>query len=89
MPEGDGLGRLQMCEAGHDGRGVHFRLARERELQLRKRFVECINYVAHIKPEIGGYLIIARAPRMQAAGRRADHVLDACLDVHVHVLQGT
>ena len=87
MAEGDGLRRLQMREARHDGAAVRFRLARQRELQRRQRGVGAVDPRAHVEPEIGRHLVVARARRVQPRGRLADQLLEAALDVHVHVFQ--
>ncbi len=87
MAEGDGLRRLQMREARHDGRRMCLGLADERQLQCRQRRVERIEAFAHVEPEVGRHLIVARARRMQPPGGRADQLLQAALDVHVHVFE--
>ena len=49
--------------------------------------VERVDRIAHPQPEIGRHLIVARARRVQPAGRLADQRRQARLDVHVHVLE--
>ena len=88
MPEGDRLGRLQMREARHDRCRVRLGLADERQLQRRQRFVEAVEALTHVQPEVGRHLVVARARRVQAPGRSADHFLEPAFDVHVHVFEG-
>ena len=68
MAEGDRLGGLQMGEARHHRAGKFERLGGERQLQHAERAVERADLVAHIEPEIGRHLIVARARRVQLAG---------------------
>ncbi len=69
VAEGDGLGHLQMGEAGHDGLGVSRGFFGERQLQVLQLSVEMVDRVADIEAEIRGDLVIARARRMQAYRR--------------------
>ena len=41
-----------------------------------------------IKPHVGGYLVVAGTPGVQAPRRRADELMQAAFDVHVQVFQG-
>ena len=87
MAEGDRLRRLQMREARHHRAGMRQRLLGERLLQAGERGIDGVDGVAHPQPEIGRHLVVARARRVQAAGRGADQVLEPALDVHVDVFQ--
>ena len=75
VAEGHGLRRLQMREARHDHVAMRLRLARERELQARQAPASApLDPVAHVELEVGRHLVVARARRVQPAGRRADQV---------------
>ena len=87
MAERHRLRRLQMREAWHDGRGMHFGFGCQNALQFGQRLVQPINLVAHIKLEIGRHLIVARPRRMQPSRRRSDDVLQPAFDVHVNVFE--
>ena len=87
VAEGHGLGDLQMGEARHDGGGMRFRLAGERQLQVLQLGIEVVDRVAHIEAEVERHLIIARARRVQAPGGRADDVLEAGFDVEVDIFE--
>ena len=87
MAEGDRLGRLQMGEAGHDRRGVGLSLAGQRPHQVIDLLGEGIDGIAHIQPEIGRHLVVARARGMQPARRLADDFGQPRLDIHVDVFQ--
>ena len=87
MTEGHGLRRLQVREARHDEIVARLGLARERQLQAGERGIGLVDPVAHVEPEVGRHLVVARAGGVQAAGRLADQLLEAALDVHVHVLE--
>jgi hypothetical protein len=71
MAEGDGLGRLQMGEARHDGGGVLQRLLGEGALEIGDLRVEGVDRVADPQPKVRRDLVVARARRVQAPGRRA------------------
>ena len=87
MTERHRLGRLQVREPRHDEVEMRLRLPRERELQRGKCPVGAVEPVAHVEPEVGRHLVVARARRMQPAGRRTDQLGQPRLDVHVHVLE--
>jgi hypothetical protein len=87
MAEGDRLGRLEVGKARHDRARMRQRLGGERGLQPGERDIETIEAVADVKAEIGGDLVVARARRMEAAGRFAGDGFQAAFDVHVNVFQ--
>ena len=77
MAEADGLGGLQMREAGHDDGGVAVRFAGQGQLQTVELLVEVIGGVADIQPHGRRDLIVARACRMQPSGGGADDLFQA------------
>ena len=85
MPEGDGLRRLEMGEAGHDGRRMLLRLVEERGLQSLDRAIEPVDGVAYPEPEIGRDLVVARARGVQPARPARRSTREARLDVQVDV----
>ncbi len=87
MPEGDGLGGLQMGEARHHGRGVRFRLVAKRELKPRDKVQDRVDLVPDIKTEVGGHLVVARPRCMQLAGNRPDELGEPALDIEMDVLE--
>ncbi len=87
MAEGDRLRGLQMREARHHRAGVLERLFGERALIAGERGIDGIDGVAHPQPEIGRYLVVARARGVQPPGGRADQLGEPALHVHVDVLQ--
>ncbi len=87
MPEGRGLGGLQMGEARHHRAGMGLGLFGQRQLQVGELRVEFVDRIAHPEPEIDRHLVVARARRMQPARRLADDLLEARLDVHMDVFE--
>ena len=87
MPEGDGLGRLQVGEARHHGAGVPQRRLGQRPLQVGGPGVEPVEGVAHPQPHVGGDLIVARARGVEPPRGRADDLGEAALHRHVDVLE--
>ena len=87
MAEGHRLRGLQMGKAGHHRAGMLERLVGERALVGRERGIDRVDCVAHPEAEIGRHLIIARARGMQPSGRRADHVGQPALDIHMNVFE--
>ena len=59
----------------------------QRLLHAIEGFVDAVDGIADIEPEIGCNLIVARPRRVKAARRRADQGLEAAFDVHVHVFE--
>jgi hypothetical protein len=87
MAEGDGLGRLQVGEARHDGVGMRLGLARKRSLEGGECGLEGIERVAHVHAKVERNLVVARAARVQAAAGRANDLGQPALDVEVNVLE--
>ena len=59
----------------------------QHQLQRGQLAVDGVDRVAHPEPEIGRHLIVARARRVQPPGGRADQILQAAFDVHMHVFK--
>ena len=77
VAEGDRLGRLQMGEARHDGRGMFVGAWRaSASCSSCELAVERVDRVADPEAEIGRHLVVARARGMEPAGRRADQLLE-------------
>ncbi len=87
MAEGDGLRRLQMGEARHDGRGIFVGAIDQRGLQVGQHRLQAIDRVAHPQPDIERDLVVARARRVQATAGRTDQVGQPALDVEMDVLE--
>src|SRR5882672_3195625 len=87
MREGDGLGGLEMGEAGHDGLDMPCRLRDERALQRREPLARPCAGFAHPEPEIRRHLVVARARGVQPAGRLSHDLREPCLDVEMNVLE--
>ena len=87
VAEGDGLGRLQVGEARHQGVGVGFGLGQQcalKGLELPRRAVARL---PHPEPKVERHLVVARARRMQPPRRLADQLTQPGLHVHVDVLE--
>ena len=87
MAESDRLRRLQMGKARHDGFGMGLGLVQQNAHQAMNLRAHMVERVAHIKPEIGGHLVIARARRMQPPRRRADKLAQPRLNIHMNIFQ--
>ncbi len=87
MAEGHRLRRLEMREARHDGGGVLFRADEEGLDQALQRRGDAKTLVLDPEPEIDRHLVVARAGRVQPAGRRADQFGKTRFDIHVDVFQ--
>ena len=84
---GPAAGRLQMGEARHDEVEVRLGLARQRQLEDGQGAIGAIDPGAHVEPEIGRHLVVARAGRMQPSRRLADQFRQAALHVHMDVFE--
>jgi len=89
MAEGHRLRGLHMREARHHRCGVLECFLGERDLVGGERGIERVDGVAHPQPEVGRNLVVARARRVQPSRRRADHVGEPALDIHMNVLERT
>ncbi len=87
MAEGDGLGRLQMGEARHDGLGMFLGAVEEGGDQAGQRLLGPLQLFLDPQTEIERHLVVARAGRVQPAGGRADQGRKPGLDVHVDVFE--
>jgi hypothetical protein len=87
VAEGHRLGGLQVREAGHDGVGVRVRLGDERALERLDLLDGEAELLARPEPHVERDLVVARARGVEPAGGRADLLMQARLDVHVHVLE--
>ena len=87
VAEGHRLCRLQMGEAGHDRGGLALGESDQRRLQPRELGVDAVDLGAQPQPDVGGDLVVARAPRVQFLAGDTYALRKACLDVHVHVLE--
>ena len=83
----DGLGGLQMGEAGHDPIGPGLGLRQKGLHQGGQAGNRGIALVAHPQPEIDGDLIIARPRRVQSACGFADDLFQPGFHIHVDVFQ--
>ncbi len=87
MAEGDGLRRLQMREAGHDGFGMLFGAVEEGGDQVGQQLLGLRKLFLHPEAEVERDLVVARAGGVQAAGGGADQRREPCLDIHVDVFE--
>ena len=84
---GDGLGHLQMGEAGHDPVGALFGLSEEGPHQGGQAKDRRVALVADPKAEVGGDLVVAAASGVQAFAGVADQVGQSGFDVEVDVFK--
>ena len=87
VPKGDGLGRLKMGKARHDGVGAGLGLGQEAFAQAQQLPVQRIDGIAEPEANVRGDLIVSRPARVQLFPRGADAVREPGLDVHVHVFE--
>ena len=87
MAERDGLRGLQMGEARHHGRGMFQRAAGQGMLEGGQRRIRLVDRVAHIEPEIGRDLVVARARGVQPPRGRPDQFGKPALDIHMDVFE--
>ena len=87
MAEGDGLRGLQMGKSRHQRCRMFFGALQEGFDQLFQRGCRALEFFLDPQAEIDGNLIVARARRVQAAGRCADQFGKARLDIHVNVFK--
>ena len=59
----------------------------ERQLQRLDLHQQGVDGVAHIEPEIGRHLVVARAGGVQPPGGIADQFLQPAFDIHVDVFE--
>ncbi len=87
MAEGDGLGGLQMGEAGHHRRGMLVGAGKESGDQLDQCMVDPRKLILDPQAEIDGDLIVARARGMETAGGGADERCQPRFHIHVDVFK--
>jgi hypothetical protein len=87
MPEGHRLGGLQMGEARHRVGGVLRGAFGQRPHEVAELAVQPIDGIAHPEAKIGGDLVVAAAPGVQALAGLADPLGEPRLDIHVNILQ--
>ena len=87
VPEGDGLGHLQVGEARHDGAGVPFGQIEQGTLQVCEQGDDLVGGVAQPEADVGGDLVVAGAGGVQALAGIAHQFGEALLDVEVYVLE--
>ena len=81
------LRALQMREARHDRLGLGVGPLDQRQLQHLDLRQERVDGVAHIEPEIGRHLVVARTRRVQPPRRVADQLAQPRFDIHVNVFE--
>jgi hypothetical protein len=77
-----------VCEARHNGSGLALRHVDQRSLQPVQDRAERVDLLAQVEAQVGGDLVVARAPGVQLFAGFADALDQACLDVHVDIFQG-
>ena len=87
VPHTHRLGHLQVREARQDGVGVLGRHPQQGPLQLGKQRDQVVELVAQPQAHVGGHLVVAAAPRVQALASIAHELCQARLDVEVDVLE--
>jgi len=88
MRQQDGLGVLQMGEAGHDHIEVLLCHGHQDPLQFMQKSTALDEDVAQVKAHVEAYLIIAAPRRMKLATHFADLLDQVLLDSHVDVFLG-
>ena len=85
---GDGLGRLEVREAGHDPVGPGLGLHQAGAHEGGERRIDLVDPVAGPEAEVGGDLVVSGPGGVKAPGGFADQLLQPCFDVHVDVFEG-
>ena len=86
VAEGHRLRDLQVGEARHHQRCVPLGLREQGLDEAHEQRIDGVDLGAQPEAQVGGDLVVARAPGMQALARIADQRGQAPLDVEVHVL---
>ena len=81
------LGHLQVGEAGQDDFHVFLGHINQRGLQLPQQIADEVDLVAQPQAHVGGHLVVAAAPGVQAFAGVAGELGQAGFDVEVHVFQ--
>src|SRR5690606_23673081 len=87
VAKGYRLGDLQMGKARHDGGDVFERHDSQCIAQLAQQVVQVVDLGAQPKADVGGYLVVARAPGVQPLAGIAYQFHQPFLDIQVHVFQ--
>ncbi len=87
VAQGDGLGRLEVGEAGHHRLGLLLGAGDEDPLEGGERGIDLVDGIADPEPEVGGDLVVARAGGVEPAGGGSDQLGQPGLDMHVDVLE--
>ena len=83
----DGLGHLQMREAGHDRVGVLSRYIYQSALQVFQQLANGVYFTSQPQSHIGSHLVVATAPGVQALARVAHQLGQTRFYIEVHVFQ--
>ena len=83
----DGLRHLQMGEAGHHRLGVLGGHVDQSALQGFEQFADGVYFIAQPQTHIGGHLVVAAAPGVQAFACVAHQLGQACFDVEMHIFE--
>jgi hypothetical protein len=81
------LGHLQVGEARQDDLHVLLGNVHQGLLQLGEQAADHVDLCAQPQPHVGGHLVVAAAPGVQALAGVAHQLGQARLDVQVHVFQ--
>ncbi len=88
MAEEDRLGGLGVGRTRQDGVALALGQADQGILELEERPIEPVDRPARPQPQVGGDLVVPRAPGMQLAGDRPEPFGQRRLEVQVDVLEG-
>ena len=87
VAKGHRLGGLQVGEPGHDGVDLFGRQADGAALQAGQLTGDSVDGGAQVEPDIGGHLVVARAPGVQLLAGHPDQLRQPGFDIHVDVFQ--
>ena len=87
MPEGNGLGALQMGISRHYGVGVPLRFFKDNRYKLGKLSVKRLTLFSEIKPYIHRYLVVAAAGGMKPFACRSDTGSQLALNKSMYILR--
>ena len=85
VAEAHRLRDLHVREAGQQRRGIGLGLVEQRVAERVEQRDQLVDGVAHVEPQVGGDLVVARAAGVQLAGERADVFVQQALDERVEV----
>jgi hypothetical protein len=87
VAEAHRLRHLQVGEAGQDDVHVLCRHVHQRALQVGQQAVDEVDFRHQPQAHVGGHLVVAAAPGVQALAGVAHQLGQPGLDVQVHVFQ--